>query len=54
MAKPEDFKFTKQKLCNAEKYAGKRDILQVVLEDNKLYTTQETDQLIIKFLRRAV
>lgn len=54
MANTEEFKFTKQKLLKAEKYAGKRDVLQAILEEDKLYSTQETDQLIIKFLRRTV
>lgn len=42
-------KYTKRALCHSVKYSRKRDILAVVLEDDKLYTFGEIDALIANY-----
>ena len=47
-------KFTKEQFLGADKYADKRDVLSVVLEDDKEYTFSETDKKIDDFLKKGV
>jgi len=39
-------KFTKEQLVNAKKYSNRKDLLNALLQENKLYTFDETDELI--------
>lgn len=47
-------KFSKRAFLKSEYYRGKEDILNVLLEDDKLYTTDEVDGLIGNFLKGKV
>ena len=47
-------KFTKEQLVNAKKYSNRRDILNALLEADKLYSFGETDELINKFEKKKV
>ena len=46
--------FTKEQLYDSKKYEMQKDILGVMLEDNKEYTFDEVDNLIKEFLKREV
>lgn len=46
--------FTKDQLYDSKKYEMQKDILGVMLEDNKEYTFDEVDNLIKEFLKREV
>lgn len=47
-------RFTKEQLLASQKYAGRRDAIEALLEDGKTYTTAETDAAIEKFMNRRV
>nr|DAE94919.1 MAG TPA: hypothetical protein [Caudoviricetes sp.]DAI16751.1 MAG TPA: hypothetical protein [Caudoviricetes sp.]DAM32217.1 MAG TPA: hypothetical protein [Caudoviricetes sp.]DAO39482.1 MAG TPA: hypothetical protein [Caudoviricetes sp.] len=46
--------FTKEQLYNSKKYEMQKDILGVMLEEDKEYTFDEVDNLIKEFLKREV
>lgn len=46
--------FTKEQLYNSKKYEIQKDILGVMLEEDKEYTFDEVDNLIKEFLKREV
>ena len=45
---------TKAQLLASQKYAGKQDIINVLLEDGKSYTIEQVNMLIEKFMKGAV
>ena len=45
---------SKAQLLASQKYAGRQDILNVLLDENKTYTTEQVDKLIDKFMKGAV
>lgn len=47
-------KFSKEKLISSSKYIEERDLLQVLLEENKEYCFQDVDSYINEFLKRKV
>lgn len=47
-------KYSKEQLINSKKYVHIKDILNVVLEENKIYSFKEADQLIKKFKESEV
>ena len=53
-SKTEDKKYSKRQLVNSKKYASNKDLLQVLLEDNNLYTLAEVDKKIEEFKKRKV
>ena len=46
--------FTKEQLYSSKKYEMQKDILGVMLEEDKEYTFDEVDNLIKEFLKREV
>nr|DAQ96457.1 MAG TPA: hypothetical protein [Caudoviricetes sp.] len=46
--------FTKEQLYSSKKYEMQKDILGVMLEEEKEYTFDEVDNLIKEFLKREV
>lgn len=46
--------FSKRSFLKSEYYRGKEDILNVLLTDDKEYTTDEVDSLIKTFLKGKV
>ncbi|MFJ7971320.1 hypothetical protein [Psychrobacillus sp. NPDC096389] len=48
------FKFTKQQLVSSNKYSYRRDALNVLLEEGKLYTFGEVDKKLHDFLKGKV
>ena len=46
--------FTKERLLQSKKYEGYVDILEALLDDDKLYTSEEVDSLISTFMKRSV
>ena len=46
--------FTKEQLYNSKKYEMQKDIIGVMLEEDKEYTFDEVDNLIKEFLKREV
>ena len=50
----EPVRYTKEQLLKSTRYRDTVDILSVVLDDYSVYTTEDTDKLIIQFLRGKV
>lgn len=46
--------FTKQQILAAGSYCDRRDLLNVLLEDEQPYTLAEVDQAIAEFMNRGV
>lgn len=44
----------KSDLLQSKRFAHVRDILMVVLKDNQLYTIEQVEKLVKKFLEREV
>lgn len=44
--------FSKQQILSAKKYAERRDLLAVLLSDDKPYILAEVDKLIEEFLKK--
>ena len=47
-------KFAKENILGFEKYRGRRDLLSVLLESERQYTTAEVDALIENFMKGRV
>ncbi len=47
-------KYNKNQLLNSKKYQDKRDILNVILENDKSYSFKEVDILIFDFFEKRV
>lgn len=47
-------KFTKEQILNAKKLDYSKDVLQVVLEEDKLYSKKELEKIVQDFLKREV
>lgn len=47
-------KFTKKQLISSNKYKNERDLLHVILSDDKVYRFEEVDRLIIDFTKIGV
>lgn len=46
--------FTKEQILSSNKYSNRRDILEVLLENEKAYSFEEVDALIDKFMKGEV
>lgn len=46
--------FYKSDLLKSKKYRENRDVLTVILEDNKPYTMEEVDKALKSFLKKEV
>lgn len=47
-------RFTKAQIIVSEKYASRKDLIGVLLEDGEEYTASQTDELIEKYLKGKV
>lgn len=47
-------RFTKEQILSSNKYARRRDLLDAVLEDGKLYSAKEVDTAITDFMKGKV
>ena len=47
-------KFTKKQLIKSNKYIGKRDALNALLEDEKTYTNKEVEKILNDFYKGGV
>lgn len=45
--------FTKRNLLTFERYAKRRDLLSVLLQDGKEYTTEQVDSLLQDFFKKG-
>lgn len=54
VVKNEEIKYSKEQLISSKKYATNKDLLQVLLVDNEIYTFKEVDQKIEEFKKRKV
>lgn len=52
--KKAESRFTKEQILSSSKYARRRDLLDAVLEDGKLYTAKEADTAITNFMKGKV
>lgn len=50
----DDIRYTKEQLLKAKRFRDNVDILNVVLDEYSVYTIDETEKLIINFLRGKV
>lgn len=46
--------FTKEQFYNSKKYEEYKDLIQILLEEDKDYTFDEVDNLIKEFLKKEV
>ncbi len=49
-----DFTYSKRQFLNSEKYKKYRDLLSVLLDNNKFYRKLEVNKLIDDYLKRKV
>ena len=47
-------KYTKEQLRASKRYASKKDVIGVILDDDKMYSFDEVDRLIMKFMKGKV
>lgn len=52
--KKEEATFTKAQLLKSKKYSERVDLLNVLLEDGKAYTSKEVDVLVKDFMNKEV
>ena len=52
--KKEEATFTRAQLLKSKKYSERVDILNVLLEDSKTYTSKEVDELVKDFMNKEV
>lgn len=50
----EKSKYTKEQLVNADKYRHSKDLLNALLDADKLYSHDDVEQLIKRFLKGKV
>lgn len=53
-AKSKEPTFTKEQILKSEKYKDRKDILNVILNDDSFYTIKEIDSAIDRFMKREV
>ena len=46
--------FEKKKLVNSKRYINAQDALNAILEENKKYTIEQADKLLVKFMKGKV
>lgn len=46
--------FSKQQFLTAKRYAGKQDLLNALLDDDKQYTIEQVNNMLEKFLKGKV
>lgn len=46
--------YTREQVMSSQRYAARRDLVSVLLESGKTYTSAEVDALIDKFMKGAV
>ena len=49
-----DVPFSKQQILSSANYRDRRDLLNVLLNDDKVYSLKEVDQLVEGFMKRKV
>lgn len=50
----QEIMFTKEQILASNKYANRRDVLGVILSDDKTYTFEKVDSLLEKFMKGKV
>ncbi|MBQ4541217.1 MAG: hypothetical protein IJA23_00015 [Clostridia bacterium] len=50
----QDAMFSKEQILASNKYANRRDALDAILEDNGVYTIEQVDSLLEKFMKGKV
>lgn len=50
----ESSKFTKSQITSSKKYRNRRDLINAILDDSKLYSIDEVDALINQFMKSEV
>lgn len=50
----QDTMFSKEQILASNKYADRRDALDAILEDNGVYTIEQVDSLLEKFMKGKV
>lgn len=53
-AAAEEKTFSKEQLLSCERFSGRRDILNALLEDGRLYTASEAEKKTEKFMKGQV
>ena len=51
---PAEAVYTREQVMSSQRYANRRDLVSVLLENGKTYTLTEVDALINKFMKGAV
>ncbi len=51
---PQISAFSKEQIISSQRYKDNRDIVNVLLNDNEMYSFEEVDSLITKFMKGKV
>ncbi|MBN5964766.1 hypothetical protein JY680_07680 [Clostridioides difficile] len=51
LSKGTDYKFTKEQIVNSKKYINRKDLLNVILKENELYSFSEVEEIINSFMK---
>ncbi|MDB3660489.1 hypothetical protein C4260_15560 [Clostridioides difficile] len=51
LSKEDNYKFTKEQIVNSKKYVNRKDLLNVILKENDLYSFSEVEDRINKFMK---
>lgn len=54
MAKENEDKYSKEQITSSKRYSKSKDILNALLDENKMYTFTEIDKIIENFKKRKV
>lgn len=54
VVKNEEIKYSKKQLVSSKKYAFDQDLLQVLLNDDSLYTLEEVESKLNEYKKRSV
>ncbi|MGG5437598.1 hypothetical protein [Clostridioides difficile] len=51
LSKEENYKFTKEQIVNSKRYVNRKDLLNAILKEDKLYSFSEVENMINNFMK---
>ncbi|HBF0844953.1 TPA: hypothetical protein KNP24_003768 [Clostridioides difficile] len=51
LSKEDGYKFTKEQIVNSKKYVNRKDLLNAILKEDKLYSFSEVENMINNFMK---
>lgn len=53
-AEPDEQKFTRGQVLSSARYRNRKDVVSALLEDGRMYTIAEVDQMVDEFMKGKV